>query len=90
MLGFFSGVFFGWLPLFLPELFVTRVRSTGAGVCFNFGRILTAVTVFATAMLINYFENDYSVIGRITSLVFLLGAIGICLLPVGVDGEIKD
>ena len=90
VLGFFSGVFFGWLPLFLPELFVTRVRSTGAGVCFNFGRILTAVTVFATAMLINYFENDYSVIGRITSLVFLLGAIGICLLPGGVDGEIKD
>ena len=90
VLGFFSGVFFGWLPLFLPELFVTRVRSTGSGVSFNFGRILTATTVFATAILINYFENDYSLIGRITSLVFLLGAIGICLVPKGVAGKIQD
>jgi SHS family sialic acid transporter-like MFS transporter len=47
-LGFFSGIYFGWLPLFLPELFPTRVRWTGSGVSFNFGRILIAVTVFAT------------------------------------------
>jgi hypothetical protein len=31
-LGFFSGIYFGWLPLFLPELFPTAARSTGAGV----------------------------------------------------------
>ena len=90
VLGFFSGIFFGWLPLFLPELFVTRVRSVGAGVCFNFGRIITAVTVFITAMLITYFENDFRQIGRITSLIYLFGAIGILLMPKGVEGKIKD
>jgi len=89
-LGFFSGVFFGWLPLFLPELFVTRIRSTGAGVCFNFGRIITAFTVFAGAILIARFDEDYALLGRIMSLIYLLGAIGICLLPKGVGGEIKD
>ena len=90
VLGFFSGVFFGWLPLFLPELFVTRIRSTGAGVCFNFGRIITAVTVFAGAFLIQKFDENYALLGRIMSLIYLLGAIGICLLPRGVGGEIED
>lgn len=90
ILGFFSGIFFGWLPLFLPELFVTRVRSVGAGVCFNFGRIITALTVFITAGLIAYFDNDFRQIGRITSLIYLCGAIGIWLMPKGVEGTIKD
>jgi SHS family sialic acid transporter-like MFS transporter len=90
ILGLFSGFYFGWLPLFLPELFETRVRSTGAGVCFNFGRIITAITVFATALLITAFNNDYGMIGRVTSIIYLLGAIGICLVPRGVGGEIRD
>ncbi len=90
ILGLFSGFYFGWLPLFLPELFETRVRSTGAGVCFNFGRIITAITVFATALLITAFNNDYGMIGRVTSILYLLGAIGICLVPRGVGGEIRD
>lgn len=80
-LGFFSGIYFGWLPLFLPELFPTRVRSTGAGVSFNFGRILTAITVFATGTLVGYFGGDYAQIGRITSLIFLLGMVTILLAP---------
>lgn len=80
-LGFFSGIYFGWLPLFLPELFPTRVRSTGAGVSFNFGRILTAITVFATGALTQLFHSNYALIGRMTSLVFLLGIPAICLAP---------
>ncbi len=90
VLGFFSGIYFGWLPLFLPELFVTRVRSTGAGVCFNFGRILTALTVAGTAIFLEVFNNDYARIGQITSFIYLLGAIGILLMPKDVGGEIKD
>ena len=90
VLGFFSGIFFGWLPLFLPELFVTRVGSAGAGVCFNFGRIITAITVFVPATLIAHFNNDFQAIGRLTSLIYLHGAVGILLMPKGVAGEIKD
>jgi MFS family permease len=29
ILGLFSASFYGWLPLYLPELFTTRVRATG-------------------------------------------------------------
>ena len=58
-LGFVSGIYFGWLPLCLPELFPTRVRSTGAGVGFNFGRILTGVMLFAAGTVMHLFGGDY-------------------------------
>src|SRR5262249_33941907 len=81
VLGFFSGIYFGWLPLFLPELFPTRVRSTGSGVSFNFGRILTAGTIFAAGALMDLFGGDYARIGQVTSLLFLLGMLVIPFTP---------
>jgi hypothetical protein len=89
-LGFFNGIYFGWLPLFLPELFPTRVRSTGAGVSFNFGRILTAVTVFATGALQVFFAGDYAKIGQVTSLVFVLGITLIWLAPDTTAKQLED
>ena len=41
--GAATASFYGWLPLYLPELFPTRVRATGQGFGFNFGRILAGV-----------------------------------------------
>lgn len=79
--GFFNGIFFGWLPFFLPELFETRVRATGAGVSFNFGRILTAATIFLTPTLKAVFDGNHAHVGRATSLVFLLGMIAILFAP---------
>ncbi len=81
ILGFFNGVFFGWLPFFLPELFEARVRSTGSGISFNSGRILTAITIFTTGALLEYFNNDYATIGKITSWIFLFGLIAILFTP---------
>jgi hypothetical protein len=89
-LGFFSGVYFGWLPLCLPELFPTRARSTGAGVSFNFGRIVTAVTVFATGALTELFGGDYARIGRVTSLVFAVGMVVVWLAPDTGKRELAD
>ncbi len=44
--GFFSGVF-GLFTMYLPPLFPTLLRTTGAGFCYNIGRIGAAVgTVF--------------------------------------------
>ena len=80
-LGFFNGIYFGWLPYCLPELFPTRARSAGAGVSFNFGRILTAITVFATGTLTQVFEGDYARIGRVTSLIFVVGIVAIWFVP---------
>jgi MFS family permease len=37
---------FGAFPYYLPELFPTRLRATGAGFCYNIGRVLAAVGPF--------------------------------------------
>ena len=89
-LGFFSGIYFGWMPLFLPELFPTRVRSTGAGVSFNFGRIVTAVTVFATGLMMEIFKGDFARIGRVTSLMFAAGLVAIWFAPDTSQKQMKD
>lgn len=89
-LGFFSGIYFGWLPLFLPELFPTRVRSTGSGVSFNFGRIVTALTVLTAGMLMTYVDGNYARIGRVTSLFFVLGIVAIGLAPDTSRKELND
>src|SRR4029077_2036656 len=43
--GGITASFYGWLPLYLPELFPTAIRATGQGFGFNFGRIIAAVGV---------------------------------------------
>ncbi len=47
--GGISASFYGWLPLYLPELFPTAIRATGQGFGFNFGRILAAIGVLQQA-----------------------------------------
>jgi hypothetical protein len=79
--GFVSTIFFGWLPLYLPELFPTATRALGTGVSFNMGRVLTAAGVLGTGALVNAFGGDYAAAGRINSLVYAAGMIIILFAP---------
>lgn len=81
MLGVVSGFYFGWLPLCLPELFPTRVRSTGAGVTFNFGRIGAACGVLLNMPLVALFAGDYGRVGAVTSMIYTLGLVVAWLVP---------
>jgi MFS family permease len=71
--GLVATLFFGWLPLYLPELFPVHVRATGAGVSMNIGRFATAGGVLAAGWLFTWFGNDYSAIGAACSLIYALG-----------------
>ncbi|MBC9890097.1 MAG: hypothetical protein F7B06_09680, partial [Opitutae bacterium] len=81
LLGLVSSSFFGWLPYFIPELFPTGVRATGAGVSFNFGRILSAVAVLTTAALSQVFAGDIAKMGASTSLIYVLGMVIVWAIP---------
>jgi MFS family permease len=81
ILGMISTIFFGWLPLYLPELFPTEARSTGAGVSFNSGRILAGFGVLGAGLITAAFGGDYGRAGSITTLVFGLGMIVILFAP---------
>jgi MFS transporter, SHS family, sialic acid transporter len=55
--GLFTASFYGWLPLYLPELFPVRIRATGQGIAFNFGRVLAAVGALYIGDLTNMFKD---------------------------------
>jgi len=79
--GFIATVFFGWLPLYLPELFPTRVRATGTGVSYNFGRFASAAGVLGAGALMQLFGGDYAKVGTITSLIYAFGMLVILFAP---------
>ncbi len=79
--GCLTASFYGWLPLYLPELFPTRIRATGQGFAFNFGRVLAAIGALQTGRLLNYFGEDYAKTGAIMSLVYLVGMVLIWFCP---------
>lgn len=90
--GLCTASFYGWLPLYLPELFRTGVRATCQGFGYNFGRILAAVGALQAGNLMTQFPNDVT-LGPITltggyplacssmSLIYLVGLVLICFAP---------
>jgi SHS family sialic acid transporter-like MFS transporter len=80
VLGLVSTLFFGWLPLYLPELFPTRARATGSGVSYNFGRILSAAGVLITGSIM-LASGDYAKVGMTMSLIYAVGMIVIWWAP---------
>jgi MFS family permease len=80
-IGLLTAAFYGWLPLYLPELFPTRVRATGQGIAFNLGRILAAVGALQMGALMQAFGGSYAKAGAIITLVYLVGLGLIWLVP---------
>jgi hypothetical protein len=84
--GAFTASFYGWLPLYLPELFPTRLRATGQGFSYNFGRILAAVGSLQTGVLQDkVFGGQFPKAGMAMSLIYIIGLGVIWLAP-----ETKD
>jgi MFS family permease len=76
LLGFFNNGIFSGFPIYLPELYPTRIRATGAGFCFNAGRVLAAAGPFLTGILVAVLGN----FGRAASAVGLIYIAGLVIL----------
>jgi MFS family permease len=81
LLGMVSAAFYGWLPLYLPELFPTAVRATGQGFGFNFGRIIAAVGQLQMPNLLDAFNKDYAQACAVVAGVYLAGLVLIAFAP---------
>jgi predicted MFS family arabinose efflux permease len=79
--GFVATLFFGWLPLYLPELFPTHVRSTGSGISYNVGRFATAGGVLAAGLLFTAFGGSYPAVGTAAAMIYGLGMLAIWWVP---------
>jgi MFS family permease len=76
--GFFSGVF-GLFTMYLPPLFPTLVRTTGAGFCYNVGRIAAA---FGTVYFGLYAKvGDFRYTLLCAASLFVPAMIGIFFMP---------
>ncbi|MBE7501246.1 MAG: MFS transporter [Verrucomicrobiales bacterium] len=83
--GATSASFYGWFPLYFPELFPTRMRATGQGLAYNFGRIFAAGGALIQGQLVASLGGSYARAGAIVTLVYLVGLAAIWLAP-----ETKD
>jgi MFS family permease len=76
-----TAAFYGWLPLYLPELFPTRVRATGQGLCYNSGRLLAALGAIQMGQLLKFYEGSYARAGATITLVYGAGLVLIWFGP---------
>ena len=77
LLGFFNNGIFSGFPIYLPELYPTRIRATGAGFCFNVGRTLASSGPFLTGYLVAVLGG----FGRAASAVAVIYVVGLLILP---------
>jgi MFS family permease len=77
VLGFFNNGIFSGFPIYLPELYPTRLRATGAGFCFNAGRVFASAGPFLTGWLTAAMGS----VGHAVSVVGLIYLVGLLVLP---------
>jgi MFS family permease len=79
--GGVTASFYGWFPLYMPELFPTSVRATAQGFAYNFGRVIAAIGTLQTATVMGFFDNSFPQAGSALSVIYLIGAVIIWFGP---------
>jgi MFS family permease len=83
-LYFFIGLtvfgIFGSFTFYLPELFPTRLRSTGAGFCYNIGRVIAAVGVFAVGAVASAGKGDPGIVFKVLFMIGFVPLIGLLFM----------
>ena len=88
LMGFCQLALFGGYAIYFPELFPTRLRSTGTSFCYNVGRLAAAAGPFALGRLTksvfteaNGYTDGFRYAGVAMCSVFLVGLIALPFLP---------
>ncbi len=87
IMGFFQLALFGGYAIYFPELFPTRLRSTGTSFCYNVGRLISAFGPAALGLLTSTVYASYPApeplryAGVTMCSIFLLGLIALPFLP---------
>ncbi len=89
LMGFFQLSVFGGYAIYFPELFPTRLRSTGTSFCYNIARFVAALGPAALGMLssgvFGHTQEPIRYAGVTMSAIFLLGILVLPFAP-----ETKD
>ena len=79
--GGITAAFYGFFPLYFPELFPTAVRATGQGFAYNFGRIFAAIGGLQTATLLKAFDGSFAKTGSVLAAIYVIGVVVIWFGP---------
>lgn len=79
--GFFLVGMHAGYAVYFPELFPTRQRATGAGLCFNGGRLVAAPMLWFSAWLKARPGMDLRTAVSLLGLIYVLGIILVLLMP---------
>lgn len=72
MVGFVTLSVFGGFSIYFPEIYPTRLRSSGTAFCYNVARVLTAVIILGSGTLVSALRSA----GVVE--VFRWGAVALC------------
>jgi MFS family permease len=78
--GFFSLGIWAWAPVWLPELFPTRMRGTAVAFCFNAPRFISCLGPLIAGTLIASL-GGFGPAATIVGLFFILGVVAAPFLP---------
>ena len=84
MLGFFGLMVFGCYAMYLPELYPTRLRSTGTGFCYNVARYLATVQaplMIAFVSGLQHFGSDAAFRFAAVTVAVVGYVVGLAVLP---------
>ncbi|HUA63223.1 MAG TPA: MFS transporter [Verrucomicrobiae bacterium] len=85
LMGMTQLALFGGYAIYLPELFPTRLRSTGSSFCYNVGRFAAAAGPFSLGLLTSHVFAGHAepmrYAGVTMCLVFLVGLAALPLAP---------
>ncbi|GIW89791.1 MAG: MFS transporter [Pirellulaceae bacterium] len=84
IMGFCQLSLFAGYAVYFPELFPTRLRSTGTSFCYNVGRFVSALGPFLLGHLIGVFRGTPEPLryaGLVMCAVFLIGLIVLPFVP---------
>ena len=85
LMGFCQLTLFGGYAIYFPELFPTRLRSTGTSFCYNVGRLIAAVGPYGLGLLTSQVFLGYDEPMRYAGVtmcgVFLIGLIALPFAP---------
>jgi hypothetical protein len=76
---------FGSFTYYLPELFPTRLRGTGAGFCYNIGRVIAAAGPFVVGTVAARGSNALASALQLLFYVGFVPLLGVVLSPFAVE-----
>jgi MFS family permease len=80
ILGVFTLGTFSWMPIYLPELFQTRIRSTASGLIFNLARLISFPLPILTAFLFSTLGGYQPTVLSLT-LLYVIAIVALATLP---------